>query len=375
MTDLRHQKLAETLVRYSCALVPGDKLLIEAIDVPTSFVTTLVRAAAAAGALPAVLLKSAPVTRELLRAGTTEQWTLIADGEEAVMRQVDAYIGLRGGDNVSELADVPSERMALFEALLWKRVHLDLRVPRTRWVVTRWPGPSMAQLAGTSTAAFEELYFRVCTLDYARMSRAMAPLKARLEAADRVRITAPGTDLSFSVRGIGAVACDGRRNLPDGEVYTAPVRDSVEGTIRYNTPSLYRGVTHENVRFVFRGGRIVEASSSAGEALDRLLDTDDGARHVGEFALGFNPHITAPMKDILFDEKIAGSIHFTPGQAYAAADNGNRSQVHWDLVLRMEAADGGGEIWFDDVLIRKDGRFVVPDLEGLNPERLLAGEG
>ena len=371
MTDPRYQRLADVLLRHSCALERGERVLIEAIDVPHAFTRTLVRSAAAAGAVPLVLLKNQGVQRELLLAATTEQMEIQAESESALMRRVDAYIGLRGGDNVSELSDVPTDRMSLYETALWTPVHLEIRVPSTKWVVTRWPSASMAQLAARSTEPFEDFFFRVCTLDYARMSRAMLPLKARMEAADRVRLIASGTDLAFSIRGIGAVLCDGRRNIPDGEVYTAPVRDSVDGVIAYNTPTLYRGVTHENVRFVFERGRIVDATSSAPEALAEVLDTDDGARYVGEFAIGFNPHITEPMKDILFDEKIAGSIHFTPGQAYKEADNGNRSKIHWDLVLRMDPAQGGGEIWFDDVLIRKDGRFVVPDLEGLNPENLV----
>jgi len=371
MNDPRFDRLAEVLVRYSCALEAGERVLIEAIDVPHEFTTTLVRTAAAAGAAPVVLQKSLTVVRELLRNATEEQLSIQAEGEAAMMRRVDAYIGLRGGDNVSELSDVPSEKMGLYETHLWTPVHLGIRVPSTKWVVTRWPSASMAQLAARSTEQFEDFFFRVCTLDYARMSAAMKPLEERMREADRVRLVAAGTDLSFSIRGIGAVPCDGRRNIPDGEVYSAPVRDSVEGVIAYNTPTLYRGVTHENVRFVFEKGRIVEASSSAPEALAEVLDADEGARYVGEFAIGFNPHIVEPMKDILFDEKIAGSIHFTPGQAYKEADNGNRSKVHWDLVLRMDPANGGGEIWFDDVLIRKDGRFVVPDLEGLNPENLV----
>jgi aminopeptidase len=229
----------------------------------------------------------------------------------------------------------------------------------------------MAQLAQMSTAAFEDFYFRVCTMDYGRMARAMAPLKELMEATDRVRLVAEGTDLAFSIAGIPAVPCDGKLNIPDGEVFTAPVRDSVEGTIQFNAPTIYDGVTHETVRLEFAGGKVVGATSSETDHLNRVLDTDEGARYVGEFAIGFNPHITRPMKDILFDEKIAGSIHFTPGNAYDEAFNGNRSQVHWDLVLRMDPAVGGGEVWFDDRLIRKDGRFVVPELEDLNPERLV----
>jgi aminopeptidase len=260
--------------------------------------------------------------------------------------------------------------MSLYLSHVVKPVHLDYRVNHTRWVVLRYPNAAMAQQAGMSTEQFEDYFFRVCTLDYERMAEAMKPLKRRLEATDRVHIKGPGTDLRFSIRNIPAIMCEGRRNLPDGECYTAPVRDSVEGVIRYNTPSLYLGVTYEHLEFTFEGGRIVRAVGNPQAKLDALLDTDDGARYIGEFSLGFNPYITEPMKDTLFDEKIAGSLHLTPGQAYEIADNGNRSRVHWDLVLIQRPEYGGGEIWLDGERVRKDGRFVVPELEGLNPERL-----
>jgi aminopeptidase len=371
MSDPRYRELASLLTGYSCALEAGEKVLIEAIDVPDRFTRELVRAAAGRGAHPVVLLKSQPVTRELLLHATAEQMDLTAAGERAIMEQVQAYIGVRGNDNISELADVPTERMQIYESRLWKPVHLDIRVPGTRWVVLRWPNPSMAQLARRSTEAFEDFYFRVCTMDYARMSEAMRPLVDLMQRTDRVRLTAPGTDLAFSIKGIPAIPCDGHRNIPDGEVFTAPVRESVEGTIRFNAPTVYQGVVHEDVALTFRQGRVVEASSSDPQHLARVLDTDQGARYVGEFALGFNPHVTEPMLDILFDEKIAGSIHFTPGNAYDEADNGNRSQIHWDLVLMMDPAHGGGEVRFDDVVVRRDGRFLLPELAGLNPEHLL----
>ena len=370
MSDPRHVELAEILTRYSCELEEGDSVLIEAIDVPHAFTRQLVRTAHEAGARPFVTLKSQSVWRALQLAGSEEQMALIADVEAKRMAEMDAYIGLRGTDNVSEWSDVPPEKMALYESSVWRKVHLDIRVPDTRWVVLRWPSPSMAQLAQMSTEAFEDYYFDVCNIDYARMSEAMLPLKDLMEATDRVRLVAPDTDLTFSIAGIPAVLCDGHRNVPDGEVYTAPVRESVVGTIRYNAPTLYHGVTHEDVRFEFVDGRIVEASSSQPEHLQHMLDTDEGARYVGEFSLGFHPRIRRPMKDILFDEKIAGSIHLTPGQAYKEADNGNESQIHWDLVLMMDPDAGGGEIWFDDRLIRKDGEFVVDELVGLNPDAL-----
>jgi len=370
MIDPRYTKLAETLIHYSCELKAGEKVLIEAIDTPTDFTKELVRVAHAADIVPNVLLKSKEVLRRLLLGATQAQLELMAASEETYMKGVDAYIGVRGTPNVSELSDVPQDKQKMYDSYIWKRVHMDIRVPHTRWVVLRWPSPSMAQLAQRSTEEFEDFYFRVCTMDYERMSVALEPLRELMEATDRVHLKGPGTDLRFSIAGIPAMPCDGKRNIPDGEVFTAPVRDSIEGTIQYNTPTIYQGVTHENVFFRFEQGKIVEAKSTNTGHLNEVLDSDEGSRYIGEFSLGFHPHILEPMKDILFDEKIAGSLHLTPGNAYDTAFNGNRSQIHWDLVLIQRPEFGGGEVWFDDVLIRKDGLFVRTELEGLNPDRL-----
>lgn len=371
MIDPRVTKLAETLVNYSCAVKPGDKILIEAIDVPQEFTTECVRVAHAAGALPLVLLKSNFVNRALMLAGSEAQWNLIADVERHRMENMQCYIGARGSPNVSELADVPGDKQKLYEATVWKRVHSEVRVPKTRWVVVRWPSPSMAQLAQMSTEAFERFYFDVCTLDYGKMGRAMQALKKRMEATDQVRLKGPrDTDLTFSIKGMPAIPCDGKLNIPDGEVFTAPVRDSVNGVIHYNAPTLYRGTTHDDIRLTFKHGKIVAATSSNTTKLNEVLDTDEGARYVGEFAIGVNPHITRAMKDTLFDEKIAGSIHFTPGQAYDEAPNGNKSEIHWDMVMIQTPEFGGGEMYFDGQLVRKDGRFVVDELKVLNPEAL-----
>jgi len=371
MTDPRITKLADVLVNYSCAVKPGEKILIEAIDVPHEFTIECVRLARKSGAHPLVLLKSNRINRALMQVAEPDQWELMAAVERLQMENVQCYIGARGNLNVSELSDVPADKQKIYESTVWKRVHLEVRVPKTRWVVLRWPNPSMAQLAEMSTEAFENFYFDVCTMDYARMSRAMQTLKQRMEATDRVRIKGPrDTDLTFSIKGIPAIPCDGHLNIPDGEVFTAPVRESLDGVIHFNAPTMYRGITHENIRLVFKHGKIVEATSSNTEKLNEVLDADEGARYVGEFAFGLNPYITKAMKDILFDEKISGSIHLTPGNSYDEAPNGNRSEIHWDMVLIQTPPYGGGAIYFDDVLIRKDGLFVTPDLQSLNPEAL-----
>ena len=372
LTDSRFTKLAQGLINYSCALKKGERVLIDAFDIPDGMVIELIRAAKARGAHAYVNINRARITRELTLGAEESQYAAHAEVELARMKKMDAYIAMRGSDNIFEASDVPPERAQMVARIM--RPVLQHRVDKTKWVVLRWPTPSMAQQAGMSTEAFEDFYFRVCTLDYARMIPGMNALVKLMKSTDRVHIKGPGTDLKFSIKGLGAVPCGGQRNIPDGEVYSCPVKDSVEGFVQYNTPTVYLGCSFDNVRLVFKKGRIVEATSSNTKRLNEILDSDAGARYIGEFALGFNPHIVNPMRDILFDEKIAGSFHFTPGNAYDNCDNGNRSQVHWDLVCMQRPEYGGGEIWFDGKLIRKDGMFVPKSLHKLNPAYLL-GKG
>lgn len=372
MKDPRFARLARLLTRHSLHVAPGEKVLVEAFDIPSDFTVELVRAITEAGGLPLVSTYQQPVLRALYNAATEEQMRTIGAIERARMEAVQCYIGVRGTHNISELSDVPRDKMSLYEKHWWEHVHTQVRVKKTRWVVLRWPHPSMAQAAGLSTEAFEDFYFRVCTeVDYGKMAKAMEPLKALMDRTDRVHITGPGIDLTFSKKGIATIPGSGEANIPDGEIFTCPVRDSVNGVIQYNCETLYRGTVFNNIRLVFKDGKIVEAEAGGDTAkLNEILDADEGARYIGEWSLAFNPHILKPMKDILFDEKIAGSFHLTPGNAYEEADNGNKSQIHWDMVCIQRPEFGGGAIYFDDVLIRKDGLFVLPELQGLNPDQL-----
>jgi len=370
MRDPRIQQLAANLAGYSVKVQPGENVLIEMIGSERELLKSLIEEVVKLGGNPFVEIEDRSVLRTLLTSGTDEQLETWAAYDLERMKRMDAYIGIRAGDNSNELADVPSDRMKAYDRIHRHPVHMEQRVKKTKWVVLRYPNSSMAQAANKSTEAFEDFYFDVCNLDYAKMDRAMDPLQKLMARTDKVRIVGPGTELCFSIKGIGAQKCSGERNIPDGEVYSCPVRDSVNGTISYNTPSVYNGFTFENVKFRFENGKIVEATANDTDRINSILDSDDGARHIGEFSLGFNPYILHPMKDTLFDEKIAGSLHFTPGQAYEVTDNGNRSSIHWDLVLIQRPEYGGGEVYFDDVLIRKDGIFVIPELEGLNPELL-----
>ncbi|MDB6122293.1 MAG: Aminopeptidase [Pedosphaera sp.] len=368
MTDPRYTKLAKLLVEYSTELKKGERVLLDMIDVPDEFSIELMRAVRNVGATPLIEVRHTRITREILKDTNAQHAAVVRDVEMFRMKKVQAYIAIRGSANASETADVPSDRMALYSKTL--RPVLNYRVNKTRWVVLRWPTPSMAQGANMSTEAFENLYFDVCTMDYRKMAKAMAPLEKRMKKADRVHLKAPGTDLTFSIKGIGAKMCKGDRNIPDGEVFSCPVKDSVNGQITFNTPTIYSGSKFENVRLEFQNGKIIKATANNTKRLNEILDTDAGARYIGEFSLGFNPYILNPMCDILFDEKIAGSLHFTPGQAYEVCDNGNRSAVHWDMVLIQRPEWGGGEIWFDGELIRKDGMFLPKDLKPLNPANL-----
>ena len=364
MHDARFDKLAKLLVEYSTRLKRNEKVLIDAFDVPDEMTIALIRAARKVGAIPFVQIQRAQVNREIALKALDRQLSLAARHELARMKKMDAYIALRGSNNMTELSDVPVDKMQLMAKKM--RPVTDQRVKKTKWVVLRWPTPSMAQLASMSTEAFENFYFDVCTLDYRKLQPGMKGLKTLMEKTGRVEIKAPGTDLRFSIKGIPAVICGGDRNIPDGEVFTAPVKDSVQGHITFNAPTIYQSVGFDGIRLEFRDGKIVDAKSNQTEKLNKILNSDPGARYIGEFSLAFNPHILEPMRDILFDEKIAGSFHFTPGQAYDEADNGNRSQVHWDMVSIQRPDYGGGEIYFDGMLIRRDGEFLPKQLRSLN---------
>lgn len=370
MKDPRNSLLAHNLINYSCELKEGEKLLIEVQGVETPLIKDLIKETYKAKAIPFVTIKDNEYKRELLMGASKEQIEMMAKYEALRMKDMDAYISVRASRNGSELSDVPEEKMNLFNKYFQAPVHSDIRVPNTKWCVLRYPNYSMAQSADMSTEAFEDFYYKVCNLDYSKMSKAMDSLVNLMNKTDKVRLTGPGTDLIFSIKDIPAIKCDGKMNIPDGEVYTAPVKNSINGTLSYNTPSVYNGFSFDNIKFEFKDGKIINATANNTERINSILDTDAGARYIGEFAIGVNPYILHPMKDTLFDEKIAGSIHFTPGASYDDAPNGNKSAIHWDLVLIQRSDYGGGEIYFDDVLIRKDGIFVIDELKCLNPENL-----
>jgi len=370
MKDPRITLMAKNLLSYSVELKPEENILIEVFDSGEELAAELIKEAYRIGGRPFLSIKKRGLMRELILGTDEEHMSQIASYEALRMKDMHAYLGIRGHYNSSDWSDISSNEIGLYQANWFKKVHSDIRVPDTKWCVMRYPNNSMAQMANMSTEQFEDFYFNICNMDYAKMSKAMNPLAELMNKTDKVRIKGVGTDLSFSIKGLPAIKCDGKSNIPDGEVYSAPVKNSVNGYITYNTPAEYQGYTYENVKLEFMNGKIVNATANDTVRINKVFDTDSGARYVGEFAIGINPYIVKPMKDTLFDEKIMGSFHFTPGNSYDDCANGNKSAIHWDLVCIQTPEFGGGEIWFDDVLIRKDGKFVISELEDLNPEKL-----
>jgi aminopeptidase len=358
--------MAEVLVNYSTRVKKGDVVLINAAGTEAiPLVKELYALCLDKGASYVEYEFSVPeINRLFYDHARKAQLAWFPQHKLDFMKRVNVYIGISASENSMVMAQADQRAMIAHSRLI--RPIIDERVKNTRWVVTRFPTHGGAQEARMSLEEYEEYLFAACCMDWQAESRKQEKLKRMMDRTNRVRIKASDTDLSFSIKGMPAIKCDGRYNIPDGEVFTAPVRESVEGHITYNCPTLYQGKEFNGIRLEFVQGKIVRATAAGGMAgpLNKILDTDEGARYIGEFAIGVNPAITLPMRNILFDEKIFGSIHFTPGQCYDECDNGNRSAVHWDMVKLLK---GDGEIWFDDVLIQKEGCFVHQELEGLNP--------
>ena len=375
MRDKRNEILAKNLLGYSIELQPREKIMVEIRGRDTlELAKEIIRQATELGAVPFWYYNDPSLARPWIQGATDAQFEAFGNLHLKLMKEIDAWVGLYGDDNPFELSDVDSKQLKSYQRLYVGPVQLQERVRNTKWCILAFPANSIAQLAEMSQEAFEDLYYDVCCLDYAKMSKAMDPLVELMEKADTVQIVATGTDLTFSIKDIPAVKCDGRDNIPDGEVFTAPVRDSINGHITFNTPALARGFLFNDVRLEFREGKVVDASCQAGtDKLNEILDIDEGARYAGEFALGVNPFVRQALKNPLFDEKIAGSLHLALGDCLDETPNGNHSAIHWDLVQIQTKEYGGGEIYFDDKLIRKDGVFVDEKLEELFSAEALRG--
>ncbi len=366
--ELLAQKVLENSVHVTC----GEKVYLDFTGAETlPFLNACIRIIAQKGAVPYPVFRTDEMWGNLLNNASEEVVNLYSESYAGFMHEMDVCIRVVGSDNPYDMSSMSEQGRQAYQQIFMNKVHMGVRIPHTRWCILRYPTPARAAVAGMSTAAYEDFFFQSCLLDYQRMSAAMDPLVELMNMTDKVRIVAPGTDLSFSIEGIPASKCVGYRNLPDGEVFTSPVRNSVEGKVTFNTQTKMNGVLFKNISLEFKQGRVVKASSLINDReLQAILDSDEGARYTGEFAFGVNPYILRETGENLFDEKINGSFHIALGSSFVSSDNGNRSAIHWDLVQIQTEACGGGEIYFDDMLIRKNGEFVPNRLWGLNEQSL-----
>lgn len=365
MYDARNRELAEKIIGYSTRTEKGDNVLVEVFGLNGAHLAQeMAQAAFDRGANPFIQIHDTDIVRIERERGDRDYWSRRRDvAGMPTMKEMDVYIGLRASENIYELGGVSPEADKAYSEEYFRPVHSRERVNNTRWCVMRYPSPAFAMNARMPTDRFADFYYKACLLDYAELGERMKPLHERLAAAKEVKLVGEGTDITLGIEGQNWIPCAGDVNIPDGEIFSSPIIDSVNGTITY-APSVYNGKPFGWIRFDVKDGVIVDCDSDNKEALESILDTDEGARRFGEFAIGTNPHISEPMFDILFDEKIWGSIHLTPGQAYDMASNGNSSAVHWDLVCI------GSDVIIDGEKVREGRYWVVDDLKPLNP-----GEG
>ncbi len=364
----RLKKLSAIIVNHSIKVKKNDKVLITyQTSEASEFIKYLVKDILNAEGIPTVKYTN-PELENLVKENITN--ALIENRKNIMKFEVEEYDSfIQIHSNLSDYYDKNIDTNLNNKLKESMQPYKDILVNKRHWVLLNYPSLVDAYKAKMTYDEFFNFSLDVMTAPYDKMYKDMLPLKELMEKTDKVRIVSPGTDITFSIKGLPAIICAGEANIPDGEVFTAPVRDSVNGTITYNTPSPYNGYVYHDVSLTFKDGKIVEChASNDEEKLKELFDTDEGSKYVGEFSFGLNPKIMNPMGDILFDEKIAGSIHFTPGSSYDECDNGNKSKVHFDMVLIQREEYGGGEIYLDDVLVRKDGKFVLPELENLNYE-------
>lgn len=360
------QQLASQLLNHSTELQPGENIMLQLIGLNgIGLIRALAEQVRELGAHPFIKIEDAETNRLLLENGDEQFWTNQAETDQLpLMKQMDAFIGIRAAENIYENSSVPKQANDAYSKHFLQPVHFKQRVEHTRWVVLRYPSAAFAMNAKMPTDRFAEFYYNACLFDYEQLRQAMLPLEEQLRKTDMIHLKGEGTDIEFSVKGQNWIPCFGKRNIPDGELFSSPIIDSVNGHITY-APSVYQGKPFEFVKLEVKDGVVTGFDSSNNAALEEILDTDEGARQFGEFSFGLNPVIEKPMYDILFDEKIYGSNHLTLGKDYAIAPNGNSSNIHWDLVCI------GADVFFDGKLVRKGRQFVKEELKGLNPEALL----
>jgi len=367
MIDPRLAKMAEVLVDYSLELKPGDKFLIESTDLATPLIKEIYRLALLRGAHPEVQLQPEGLSKIYYSTASDEQLQYISPLREKVIREYDAFLALKADHNTKALTNVDSSKMALRQraAAPLNQCFMERAAQgEMRWCVALYPTQGLAQEAAMSLDEYADFVMEACLLNTPCPVAAWQDVHDKqqryaefLNGIDLIEVKAKDTDLRLSVKGRTWENCDGKMNFPDGEVFTAPIEDSVEGVIRFSFPGIYSGKEVEDIRLTFKEGKVVEATAAKGEELlHSLLETDEGARRVGEFAIGTNFGITKFTRNMLFDEKIGGTIHLALGSTYYETGGKNESGIHWDMLCDMR---DGGEIYADGKLIYRNGKMLI----------------
>lgn len=366
MADARLQKLAKVLVHYSLKLKPGDRLLINSMDIAAPLIREVFREAVRAGAHIDTDITIDGMGEILLREGSDEQLNYISEMEKLGNEYYSAYLTIWAQRNSRELSGVDPARMALrrsAHAATLKRMLERIASGDARWCGTLFPTHSSAQDAGMSLSDYEDFVYNTGLLDrddpiaaWQQVHKEQQRVVEFLEQHDEIHIVAPGTDLTYRVGGRKWINCAGTENFPDGEVFSGPIENSVNGSILFSYPAIYNGNEVAEVRLTFRDGKVVESSASRGEDfLNATLDTDEGARYVGEVAFGLNYNISRYSKDTLFDEKIGGTMHMALGASLPESGGVNESALHWDMVSDLRE----GRVYADGKLCYEHGKFII----------------
>lgn len=371
MMDQRLKQMAKTVINYSLNIQPGEKVLIDSTKNCSEMIKYMIKLIADRGAIPLVMLKETDIKRSLIINGCKEQFELMKTQEETILNKVDVYINMIDSDNCFDMSDIPSEKRALYQKYYFQPINFEIIVPKLRWITVDYPSISSAQQFGMSTDEYENYFFDAVNVDYEELGKKMQKLKELLDKGKHIQIESPNVNLSFNIDNLCSEVCSGKINLPDGEVFIAPTINSANGEIEFNVPSRYQGSSFEKIKLFFQDGRVVNYSSQTNyEKLAEILESDEGNKYIGEFAIGTNPNINRPRSNILFDEKMLGSFHIALGNSHSLSDNGNKASIHWDMVNVLTENYGGGRIILDDEVIQENGIFVHHDLKELNSKVL-----
>jgi aminopeptidase len=367
MRDPRVTALAQILVRHSTRVGEGDVCTIEGESAAEPLLQAAYEEVLKAGGNPIVNLAMEGQSAAYFEHASDQQLKWVSPVAEWAVENADVRIAVMASQNTKALSQVPPERQTMRQAAtqaLMKRAMERSAEGAYRWALTLFPTHAYASEAGMSLAAYEDFYYGACLADqddpvdaWARQAEETKRLAEWIQGRSEVHVTGEGTDLRLGIEDRTFIAADGKHNMPDGEFFTGPIEDSAEGEISFQLPATYAGREVAGVRFRFEGGKVVEASAEKGEEfLIEMLDTDEGARRLGELGIGTNYGITDGTGEILLDEKIGGTVHLAVGRSYPETGGMNESAIHWDMICDLR---DGGEIVVDDEPLQRDGRFVV----------------